>query len=84
MRAAKVDTVDDRQIVFKHKKQEVDQLNNDLMTTQRQIDKMKREEVRLKKDIPELERQLEAAKYDIYSFAQREVVRSLDNTINAR
>lgn len=84
MRAAKVDTVDDRQIVFKHKKQEVDQLNNDLMTTQRQIDKMKREEARLKKDIPELERQLEAAKYDIYSFAQREVVRSLDNTINAR
>ena len=85
MRAAKVDTVDDRQIVFKYKKQEETQLKGGLMSTQLQMDKMKREGIRIEsKVIPELERQIEAAKYDIYSVAQREVVRSLDNTINAR
>ena len=45
---------------------------------------MKREGLKLEKEIPELEKKLEAAKYDIYSMAQREVVRSLDNTINMR
>ena len=70
MRAAKVDTVDDRQIVFKYRKQEENQLKADLMSTQLQSDKMKREGLRLEsKVIPELERQLEAAKYEIYSFA---------------
>ena len=84
MRAAKVDTVDDRQIVFKYRKQEEKQLTADLVSTQKQSDKMKREGLKLEKEIPELEKKLEAAKYDIYSMAQREVVRSLDNTINMR
>ena len=68
MRAAKAETVDDRQIIYQNRIKEEKQLKADLMTISLLNDKAKRESLRIEtKVIPELERQVERAKYDIYS-----------------
>ena len=54
-------------------------MKSDMMALSLQSDKIKRDNIRLEtKVIPELERQVEESKYQAYSLAQRNIVRSLD------
>ena len=54
LRAAKVDTVDSRQVVYKFKNDEEKKLKNKLIEVKLKIDKVERENRKIEKVIPDL------------------------------
>ena len=81
MRAAKVNSIDDRQIVFKLKFAEEKKLKDKVIDLNISGDKVLRDNKKIEKAIGMLEHQIEERKYDIYSIENRETIKNLDQML---